>query len=211
MNDYSVICRYMGYNGPADTQLETLIVSCLEKLASVSTPHYVTTQLSCKVAGNCVTIGELDIESSGLAVHLCNCTQVYLFAATLGAVVDRLISQRVKIDSTEGLCIQACAAAQIEDYCNSIEQEISLSIKDQGLYLRPRFSPGYSNFNIAHQTDILRILQAYKRIGLTETKAHMLTPLKSVTAVIGVSSEMTKCTLNKCADCTTTDCSYKLK
>jgi hypothetical protein len=83
----------------------------------------------------------------------------------------------MKVDSAEGLCLQACAAAKIEEYCDSVEKELPAH--------RPRFSPGYGDFDITHQTDILRILDAQK-IGLTETKTHMLTPLKSVTAVIGI-------------------------
>ena len=221
MNDYNEILRYMGHKGAADTQLEALVTSCLEMLNPVSAPHHVTIQLPCLVAENRVTIGELVVESPSLAAHLCNCTQVYIFAATLGAAVDRLITQRGKIDSVEALCLQACATAQIEDYCNGIEQELSRETEDQGLYLRPRFSPGYGDFDIAHQTDILRLLQAHKRIGLTETNAHMLVPLKSVTAVIGISAEMPigssvdceqdKCVPNKCIDCNKTDCSFKLK
>ena len=221
MNDYSEICRYMGHNGAADAQLKELISSCLKKLGPVSEPHHTAIQLPCTITGNRVTIGEIAIESSSLAAHLDNCTQAYVFAATLGAAVDRLIAQRGKIDSVEALCLQACAAVQIEGYCNGIEQELSREAEGQGLYLRPRFSPGYGDFDIAHQTDILGILQTARRIGLTETSAHMLTPLKSVTAVIGISAKMMIGTLDncaqgghspdKCAHCNKTDCSFRMK
>ena len=176
----------MGHTGKAEKHLEMLISSCLEKLALVCEPRHVMLQQPCTITNDSVTIDTLRIESSALASHLGNCTQVYVCAATLGAAVDRFIAQRTKIDNVEALCFQACASANIEDYCNSIVKELSEDLKQQGLSLRPRFSPGYNDFNITHQTDILRILQAHKRIGLTETKTHMLTPLKSITAVIGV-------------------------
>ena len=209
MNDYGEILKYMGHRGAVDARLKALIVSSLEKLAPECAPHHVTMQFPCAAAGDCVTIGELNITSKSLAAHLCNCTQAFVFAATLGAAVDRLIAQRVKIDSAEGLCLQACAAVQIEDYCNGIEQGLAHEIKEQGLYLCPRFSPGYGDFDITHQTGILNILQAHKRIGLTETNAHMLTPLKSVTAVIGAAPEkMTHAPSDKCAGCSKTDCSF---
>jgi hypothetical protein len=176
----------MGHRGESEEQLEMLVSSCLEKLTAVCEPRHVKLQMPCTVTEDDVTIDMLKIESKALARRLKNCSQVYLFAATLGAAVDRLIGQRIKMDSAEALCLQGCAVAQIEDYCNSIEQELQHELAQHGLFLRPRFSPGYSDFNITLQSDILRILQTPKRIGLTETKTHMLTPLKSVTALIGV-------------------------
>ncbi|MCL1814307.1 MAG: hypothetical protein FWG27_00575 [Treponema sp.] len=220
---HSEILRYMGHSGGADAHLETLVLSCLEKLTAVYTPRHVTMQLPCIITGNRVTIGELNIESKELTAHLLDCTQAYLFAATLGAAVDRLIAQRTKIDSAEALCIQACAAYQIEDHCNRIEQELSEDLSRQGFYLRPRFSPGYGDFDITHQTDVLRILQVHKRIGVTETKTHMLTPLKSITAVIGIGAKKEKyepelsvvpCrgfSPDKCGDCSKTDCPFKAR
>jgi len=209
MGGYGEILIYMGHKGEVDSRLEALICSSLEKLEAVCKPLHIMALFPCKVTENRIIIDSLIIESEGLSAHLCNCTQVYVFAATLGSAVDRLIAQRAKIDSAEALCVQACAAARIENYCDNIEQELTREAEQSGLYLRPRFSPGYGDFSIVHQTDILNILGAHKRIGVTETKTHMLTPLKSVTAVIGVSAEKTECASQKCAGCSKTDCSFK--
>jgi 5-methyltetrahydrofolate--homocysteine methyltransferase len=212
MNGYDEIYRYMGHSGAADALVEALVSSSLEKLAAVYAPLHVTTLLPCAVSGNSIQIDTLEIESKELAEHLCGCTQTYIFAATLGAAVDRLIIQRLKIDSAEALCIQACAAAEIENYCKRIERELSEEAGRSALCLRPRFSPGYGDFSIAYQTNILRILQAQKKIGLTETKTHMLTPLKSVTAIIGASRTMaTNAKPEKCDDCGKMDCPFKGK
>ena len=206
---YAEILRYMGYTGAADIQMETLISSCLEKLAPVCEPRHVIRRYACTAAGGIVTIDTLKIKSEGLSAHLCGCTQAYLLAATLGAEVDRLIAQRSTVDSAEALCLQACAVSKIEDYCSSIERELSQNISGSALHLRARFSPGYSDFDIAHQTDLLNMLTAHKLIGVAETKSHMLTPLKSVTAVIGVCSKETARTPDKCKSCGKTGCSFK--
>jgi len=189
MKDYGKILKYMGHKGAADERLEALISLCLEKLSSVCAPRHITAQLPCIINDCRVTIGSLEIESEKLAFHLRNCENAFVFAATLGAGTDRLIAQRVKIDSAEALCLQSCAAVQIENYCNEVNNKLLNEINRDDAFLRPRFSPGYGDFDIKHQTDLLRILQAQRRIGLTETKAHMLTPLKSITALIGVSTK----------------------
>jgi hypothetical protein len=167
----------MGHAGAADERLEELVSSCLEELEGACEPRGLTLTLPCAAAESLVTIDNLNVNSASLAVCLKNCDGACLFAATLGAGVDRLISRQMKTDSARALCLQACAAAKIEEYCDSIEGKLPAH--------RPRFSPGYGDFDIAHQTDILKILDA-GRIGLAETKTHMLTPLKSVTAVIGI-------------------------
>ena len=79
-------------------------------------------------------------------------------------------------------------------------------MKKEGYYIRPRFSPGYGDFDIAHQDMILRMLDTAKKIGLTLTGGNMLTPSKSVTAVIGLSeteipaiSKVVKCVRRRTA------------
>ena len=78
----------------------------------------------------------------------------------------------------------------------------------RGLKLRPRFSPGYGDFSIAHQRDITRELDTARRLGLTVTESLMLAPMKSVTAVIGL-SETGGCTGGGCEACAKTDCDFR--
>ena len=81
--------------------------------------------------------------------------------------------------------------------------------KKDGYYIRPRFSPGYGDFDIAHQDMILRMLDTAKKIGLTLTGGNMLTPSKSVTAVIGLSETETSCHIKGCEACQKKDCAYR--
>ena len=72
---------------------------------------------------------------------------------------------------------QLCA-----DYCASF-----LPTLDEGQYLTPAFSPGYGDWDLAAQRQVLDLLQAPKRIGLTLTAGGMLVPEKSITALVGLS------------------------
>ena len=80
---------------------------------------------------------------------------------------------------------------------------------EEGWYLRPRFSPGYGDFDIRHQKELLQMLDGAKKIGLTVTDGMMLSPTKSVTAVIGVSKENVPCHRSGCEVCGKTDCIYR--
>jgi cobalamin-dependent methionine synthase I len=105
--------------------------------------------------------------------------------------------------------MQACAAAMLEEYCDEMQDKIAQQLAEEQLYLRPRFSPGYGDFSILHQQEILNMLDAPKRIGLTMTDAYMLAPTKSVTAIIGVSNTKEPCHQKGCEECTKVDCLYR--
>ena len=154
-------------------------------------------------------IDGIRIESAALRRNLEGCEGAWLFAATLGAGVDRLISRLTALGRmSEALAAQAAAAAFIEDYCDEVNDALRDEAAAQGMKLRPRFSPGYGDFSIEHQRDIARELDTAWRLGLTVTESLMLAPMKSVTAVIGV-SRREGCTVSGCAACGKTDCEFR--
>ena len=102
------------------------------------------------------------------------------------------------------------AAEYLEKYIDEIEKEI-LSKIDKKVYFKPRFSPGYSDLDIVHQKDVINILNATKKIGLSTTSSYMLTPAKSVTAIIGITDTDYKNVKNKCSSCMLTNCSMREK
>ncbi len=121
-------------------------------------------------------------QSRDMVRHLQNCQEVILFAATLGTGVDQLIRRSEVLDMSMAVILQACAAEAIESWCDRCEAEISKEVGHENLYLRPRFSPGYGDFSIHYQQELLQMLQASKRIGLTVTENCLMVPIKSVSA-----------------------------
>ena len=97
----------------------------------------------------------------------------------------------------------------LEEFLDGWQEEMKEEMGKEGYFLRPRFSPGYGDFDILHQEDVLRMLESAKKIGLTMTDGHMLSPSKSVTAVIGMSREDTACHGAGCEACEKTDCIYR--
>ena len=110
---------------------------------------------------------------------------------------------------TRAVILQACAAARLEEYLDAWQEERKKELEEEGLYLRPRFSPGYGDFSIHHQKALLQRLEAPKRIGLTMTDGYMLTPSKSVTALAGLSPEEAACHRQGCESCGKIDCAYR--
>lgn len=142
--------------------------------------------------------------SRDLAAHLKGCEEALLLGATLGSRVDAAIRRLALGSVAEGAAAQAVAAALIESYCDEVQARFDTG----GLAQRPRFSPGYGDWDLAEQRLIFPVLNCAKLIGLTLTEGCMMAPSKSVTAVIGLSEDV-QCVWNKCMTCGNINCPYR--
>ena len=203
--------RYLGYGKSSiDEKTYALIQECFEELERISEPKcvYRIFELSFPQEDE-LQICNLHIKSKKLYKNLRGCEQVVFLSTTLGSVVDRKLRTYEITDMAKAVVMQACSAAILEEYCDKVQNEIAIKLSTEHLYLRPRFSPGYGDFSILHQREILDMLDAPKRIGLTMTDAYMLAPTKSVTAIIGVSKTKEPCHPKGCEECTKADCLYR--
>ena len=204
--------RYLGYGRHAvDDHTLKLVESCFEELSQAACGRivYRIFELEFPESGR-ILLGNLDIHSKNLYKNLTGCKKAVLLGATLGPKVDLLLRKYSIGDMARVVTLQACAAAMLEEYLDDWQENLAqeLSVEEYGL--RPRFSPGYGDFSIAHQGEILKILDAPKKIGLTMTEGNMLTPLKSVTAVIGLKRNEKSCDRKQsCVSCEKTNCAYR--
>lgn len=203
--------RYLGYGRHAVDDLTlALVESSFEELDRVAKGRIVYRIFELEVSGDeRIKIGELEVASKNLAKNVRGCSQGVLLCATLGIEVDMLMKRYSLTQMSRTVVLQACAAAVLEEYLDDWQKDFAQKMKVQGYYLRPRFSPGYGDFNILHQRDILRMLDSAKKIGLTMTDSSMLVPTKSVTAVIGLSEENVPCHIKGCEVCEKVDCIYR--
>ena len=164
-------------------------------------------ECSVDAAGVTLTAGKMRFSSRQLGQHLQGCGQIAVMAATLGSGADSALRRLALTNVAQAAAAQAVCAALIERYCDEVQREIAQAVP--GLYLKPRFSPGYGDWQLEDQQKILQLLNCEKKIGLTLTDGYMLTPVKSVTAVIGLSVDAAACHTNKCRECTNSGCEFR--
>lgn len=203
--------RYLGYGrNTADERTCTIIRNAFSEVENAAGPKCICRIFDVEqTADNKMAIGNMIIASNSLSRNLKGCEKAVLFGATLGAGVDRLIRRTSLTDMSHAVIQQACAAALLEEYCDEQQLAIGREMEEEGLHLRPRFSPGYGDFDIHYQEPIMRMLDCAKTIGLTMTDSYMMTPTKSVTAVIGASRIKERCPVAGCEACHKTDCEYR--
>lgn len=196
--------RYMGA-GKDDTATGVLADTVYLKLRNEVQARHVLKCSDCKVSEEGVELGGgVKLQSKDLARHLQGCNKVLLLAATLGSRIDIAVRRLALTSVAEGAAAQAVAAALIESYCD----EVQSNAETGGLAQRPRFSPGYGDWNLKEQQKLFEILDCSKKIGLTLTDGMMMAPTKSVTAVIGLADDAV-CEWNKCMSCGNINCPFR--
>ena len=209
--DPKEVARYLSYRSQQpDETVRTLISQCIDEVNEAADPKFVCARFPLSRSDDQgFQAATLHFTSISLQRNLAGCREVYLFAATLGIAIDTLIRRTTMMDAAKGLVMQAAAAAAIEAYCDSENDKLKHQAESEGLYLRPRFSPGYGDLSLDVQRDFLRVLQTQKHIGLTLTDSGLMVPIKSVTALIGISDIPTPCHRQGCEVCSKTDCSFR--
>ena len=125
-----------------------------------------------------------------------------------GSTADRRLRRFSALDLPRAAVWQAGCAAYLEEYIDGMED--GLRREAPGLYLRPRFSPGYGDLDISHQRAMFDLLELEKRLGLSLTQTQMMLPEKSVTAIAGL-SDVPGARVGDCAACAKTDCPNRRK
>ena len=170
-----------------DDNLSAMLDTCTEKLCAAAQPRTIYRVLPVEHTAEGVTLGGLPLQGQDIALHLTGCKEAVLLVVTLSAPVDALIRRASVTDMTQAVMYDAIAGAAVEHVCNDLEAEIK--VKYPYPYYTARFSAGYGDFPITQQGELVRMLDATRKIGLTVTPAQTLVPMKSVTAVIGMSQE----------------------
>lgn len=179
--------RYLGCrtNTPAldDGGLFRLVASQLQRAVAAKACYAV---LPVRITGTRVDFGAFSLDSSDLAKNLAGCNAAILFAATLGAGADRCILTYKKTLPSRAMLLDAVASSMIECWCDDLQAELTA-----GKESCPRFSPGYGDVPLTVQREILSLLDAQRRLGITLSDTCFMTPTKSVTAFIGLKGEGT--------------------
>ena len=215
--DINEVIRYLGYRGSVpDDSVRAEIGECIGDLQKEVTPRFVYEKfpLSVKTEQDgtpLLCLGDLEIRSRDLARNLDGCCGVYMMAVTLGPGPDRLIRRASVGQMSRAVILQAAAAAMTETWCDRINERIRREAERGGLCTRPRYSPGYGDLPLDLQKDISRILNMPKEIGVSLTDTLLMTPSKSVTALIGVSDRPGESGGRGCSSCKASAyCAYRV-
>lgn len=199
------VLRYLGYReqviGDALAQtIDRAIADCRQ----IARPKYIYRLFALHAEPAGLRLGESQVLLTGTSIrqHLQGATRCALLAATLGIEVENRIRVQEHTDLTAALAMDAAATTLVEAVCDRACEEIAAVAQEQhGQCTGTRFSPGYGDLPLELQPDLLAVLDADLRIGLTCTDNLILLPRKSVTAVVGLFDRPADTPRNNCATC----------
>lgn len=204
------VLRYMGCPpDKADGALRAQVEGCARELLGAVRPRWSWRAVTIAFEDGGVRLeGGLLLPGADLKAHLAGCGRGLVFCATLGAEVDALIRRAERLDMARALALDCCASAAVEEVCDQIEEE--LQGKFPGCSFPFRYSPGYGDLPLEVQGPLLELLDAPRRVGLCATSSHLLTPRKSVTAILGVAVGEVERKKRSCLGCPARDgCQYR--
>ena len=108
-----------------------------------------------------------------------------ILCGTVGCLFDQWLRALSVRSAADALIAQAIGAAAVEKVMDGIEDEIRSTL-GEGEELLPRRSPGYGNVPLSVNAELLRKLDASRRIGVSLTESMLLVPSKSVVAVYDI-------------------------
>lgn len=201
--------RYLGAAHP-DPELRRQTEALADELAATLQPRYVWTACPLTQAGDRFRLEGTAVELSGSTARrmLNGCRQAALLACTLGARFDAMLRTAQARDMARAVLLDALGSAFVEAGCDAAQEEIAARFP--GLYLTDRFSPGYGDLPLSVQPALCAALDGGRRLGLTVTERLLLNPMKSVTAVIGLSDTPQPARVRGCRFCAMAgSCQYR--
>lgn len=192
--------RYAGIVSPDDEMLARMTIIA-DKLENNIHPRSVYRVFQIERNEDSISLSGTPITLHGEMANrmLEGSKHVAVFLCTLGSQMDQMIRREVLRDAGEGALVDACANAYIEAVCDQCEQEIAAIA--EGYYLTDRFSPGYGDLPLDIQPLLLEALNGYRAVGVSIGQSLLMTPMKSVTAMVGLCETPDVPNVNPCDAC----------
>ena len=194
--------RYMMGKGEPDDQLKEKMDEAEKLLLEAAQPR-----------GIYRILGKEDVAMEGFSIakHLEGCDQVAVLAVTIGNGIDHLVRIYELKNMAMAMILNAGASVLAEQAADEAEQAMIREIrekygqkeawKERDVFFTPRFSPGYGDYPLQYQNDILHYVDAARKIGITLTPGNMMVPVKSITGLVGIADHPVKGRLATCDEC----------
>lgn len=179
------ILRYAGVRSDVP-EISSLLDDCISEAEHKYSGRVCYAEFPISFSDEAADLGFATVSSKTVRRSLEGCHRIILFAATVGLDADRLVARYSGLAPSKSLMLQAIGAERIESLCDAFCEDIKKDAEENGEFVRPRISPGYGDIPLSLQKDIFDTLDCRRRIGLSLNESLLMSPTKSVTAIVGI-------------------------
>lgn len=170
------------YRTKIDEKLKTSILEDIDLAKKLLQPKYAISLANKIIKDNKIYLENFVIDSKDIFKLLENSNSVCGIIATIGISIDTKISLLLEQkDIMSAFILDSIGSVAIEELVNNICGDIKTNYGQTTM----RFSPGYGDWPLINQYDLLQWLGAEK-IGITLSPTFQMVPRKSVSAIIGI-------------------------
>ena len=205
--------RYMMSSGkaPDDELITGLLDRCERELLKCIEPKYSYRISEIEhIDGDKIYFSDIaePAESRDLAELLSGCSRAVLMCATIGSGADTLIRRMQINDMAAAVVTDAFASAAAEQVCLAFDEMLKKKYPDK--FITWRFSPGYGDLPLSFQRTLLAAVNSARTAGITLDSSGLMNPIKSVSAVCGISDTELPARKKGCACCRMKNsCAYR--
>lgn len=181
------VLRYLGYRGQEispelDAEIDRISQMCVDS----AEPRYYFEVIPVDPGP---ALRGVRLLGNDIQKHLTGAAHCAVMAATLGFSVERVLLRLAHRSTVSEMIYNAACTALIEAVSDACEGLIRDYARQRGLVTSYRYSPGYGDFPLDQQPDVLGLISADTRLGITLTDSMLMLPKKSVSALIGLYPE----------------------
>jgi hypothetical protein len=136
--------------------------------------------------------GGEELRGKLLSQHLAPATEVLIVLCTVGADLEKKVSEVMMNDPPFGLALDGFGSAAVEALANAACHRFELEMEEKQLETSIPLSPGMVDWLVEEgQAQIFTLLPA-EEIGVSVTPSWIMLPRKSLSMVIGIGEKMTQ-------------------
>ena len=161
-----------------------------------------------------IKAGIISIENQKLNVgkqicgYMKGADQIALFVCTAGSIFTEITSQyNSKGEYLEAFITDAIGSLTVEKAMDNIQEKLEKSEREARVNISNRYSPGYCNWALSGQKLLFELI-GNNPIKVSLTDSCLMTPIKSVSGIIGIGKEVKKREYG-CLVCNNTECIYR--
>jgi len=134
--------------------------------------------------------------------------QIAAFVCTAGAGIEQWSKQMMAAnDPLKGFIADILGSVVVETAIDVIQQKLSDEMRQSGLKITNRYSPGYCGWHTREQHKLFSLLPE-DNCGIRLTESALMQPIKSVSGFIGIGANV-RFNPYTCQLCDATSCVYR--
>lgn len=207
------IGRLLDYNKGEDREMIAAIIDDVLNMASeacdIRAEFIVYNRVVCDKNAGVVKINDIEFHTGRIiAGQIRNAGSVAVFACTAGNWIEKKVHELMNgNDLLRGYVLDIAGSEIVEAAADEMQKNLSNLLKEEGLRITNRYSPGYCGWNVSEQHKLFSLLPD-NYCGITLTDSALMTPIKSVSGIIGIGQSV-KYNPYTCSICDQKDCIYR--